>query len=201
MNILKIFHVFYSYQISLKIKFLADKIYTLWLSNNIKKIGRTSVIGKDCFLSGGRYIEIGEHTHIGRHGVIICWNENIKEQKISPQIKIGNSCSIGEYCHITSSNSIIIGDGVLTGRRVTITDNSHGALLKDERDVMPSKRNIHSKGCVVIEDNVWIGDKVTILAKVRIGKGAIIAANSVVTKDVLEYTIVAGVPAMEVKKI
>jgi acetyltransferase-like isoleucine patch superfamily enzyme len=152
------------------------------------------VIGKNCFLLGGKYIEIGDHTFIGRHGVVTCWDNYMKE-KFTPSIKIGNNCYIGEYCHITSINSIIIGNEVLTGRRVTITDNSHGRSLPEEMDIPPVKRKLYSKGKVVIEDNVWIGDKVSILAGVRIGKGAIIAANAVVTKDVPAYSVVGGVPA------
>lgn len=56
-----------------------------------------------------------------------------------------------------------------------------------------------SKGPVIIEDNVWIGDKATILANVTIGKGAVVAANSVVTKDVPAYSVVAGIPAKVIK--
>ena len=82
------------------------------------------------------------------------------------------------------------------GRRVTITDNSHGKNTSYvEFQLSPCKRNIYSKGPVIIEDNVWIGDKATILAGVKIGFGSIVGANSVVTKDVPPYSIVGGVPA------
>lgn len=53
---------------------------------------------------------------------------------------------------------------------------------------------------MIIGNNVWIGDKATILPNVSIGNGAIIAANSVVTKDVPEYCIVAGNPAKIIKQ-
>lgn len=67
-------------------------------------------------------------------------------------------------------------------------------------DMPPTQRPIYSKGPVVIGDNVWIGDKATILPNVSIGKGAIIAANSVVTKDVPEYSVFAGNPAKIIKQ-
>ena len=54
---------------------------------------------------------------------------------------------------------------------------------------------------VTIKDNVWIGEKSSVLAGVTIGKGAIIAANSVVTKDVPDYCLVAGCPAIIIKRI
>ena len=62
-------------------------------------------------------------------------------------------------------------------------------------EIPPTQRPVYSKGPVIIGNNVWIGDKATILPNVSIGNGAIIAANSVVTKDVPEYCIVAGNPA------
>ena len=63
----------------------------------------------------------------------------------------------------------------------------------------PLKRPIVSKGPVRIGDNVWIGDKATILPNVSIGNGAIIAANAVVTKDVPPYSVAAGNPAKIIK--
>ena len=53
----------------------------------------------------------------------------------------------------------------------------------------------------MVEKNVWIGDKATVLPGVSIGEGAIIAANAVVTKDVPAYTVVAGCPAKAIKRI
>jgi acetyltransferase-like isoleucine patch superfamily enzyme len=63
----------------------------------------------------------------------------------------------------------------------------------------PIKRPIISKGPVIIGNNVWIGDKATILSDVKIGDGAIIAANAVVTKDVPAYSMAAGIPAQVIK--
>ncbi len=65
----------------------------------------------------------------------------------------------------------------------------------------PIHRPLVVKGPIVIEDNVWIGERVCILSGVNIGKGAIIAANSVVTHDVPEYCVAAGSPAKVIKQI
>ena len=62
-------------------------------------------------------------------------------------------------------------------------------------NVQPRLRQLVSKGEVIIEDNVWIGNNVCILGGVRIGMGSIIGANTVVTKDIPPYSIAAGVPA------
>ena len=84
---------------------------------------------------------------------------------------------------------------MLTGKWVTITDNSHGETDKDTLGMRPQKRPVTSKGPVIIGNNVWIGDKATILPGVTIGDGAVIAANAVVTKDVLAYVVVGVNPS------
>lgn len=114
---------------------------------------------------------------------------------------IGDNCAIGRFSHITAVNKIVIGNNLLTGGFVLITDNSHGHLDYDSLHVHPLKRPIESKGEVIIGNNVWIGDKATILPGVHIGDGCIIAANSVVTHDVPSYSIAAGVPAKVIKTI
>lgn len=82
---------------------------------------------------------------------------------------------------------------------VTITDNSHGYITKNETHTPPLKRPLYSKGPVIIGKNVWVGDKATILPNVNIGDGAIIGANAVVTKDVPPYSVAVGNPAKIVK--
>ena len=116
-----------------------------------------------------------------------------------PFLKIGNHCCFGAYNHITCANRVVIGDNCLTGKWVTITDNSHGETDYESLRLPPGKRPITSKGDVVIGNNVWIGDKATVLPGVTIGDGAVIAANAVVTKDVPEYSVVGGNPARILK--
>ena len=87
----------------------------------------------------------------------------------------------------------------MTGKKVTITDNSHGrsdiiALL-----LPPENRTLFSEGPVIIEDNVWIGDKVTILPNICIGRNAIIGANAVVTKSIPANCVAVGIPAKVIK--
>ena len=62
-------------------------------------------------------------------------------------------------------------------------------------------RPLTSKGAVVIEDNVWLGDNVCVLSGITIGKGAIIGANSVVTHSIPPYSVAAGTPAKVIKQI
>lgn len=87
----------------------------------------------------------------------------------------------------------------MTGKWVTITDNSHGDTDYNSLSIPPIKRPVTSKGPVFIGNNVWIGDKATILPGVTIGDGAVIAANAVVTKDVPPYSVVGGNPVRILK--
>lgn len=159
--------------------------------------------GKNTLLAPGVKILTPQNVSIGDNSSIMsnCIIETCVTNSKNPELTIGDKVSIGEYSHITCTNRIVIGNGVLTGRFVLITDNSHGNITEEEADIPPLSREIHSNGPVFIGDNVWIGDKATILPNVTIGKGSIIAANAVVTKDVPEYSVVAGVPARIIKTI
>ena len=192
----------YPYRLSQHLHSVRDILYTMWIRNFIGQMGEHSRIAYPCSLQGGgqKRISIGDYTGISSHSILGCW-ERYGEQQFSPSIIIGNHCSIGEYNHITACNKITIGNGLLTGRFVYIGDNAHGGLSEAESIVPPIDRKLQSKGEIVIGNNVWIGDKVTILGGVVIGDNVIIAANAVVVKNVLSNTIVAGVPAKVVKSI
>lgn len=190
----------YPYALSERLCGYRDALYTMWIRQFIGYVGKHVKIAKPCCLQGGgqKRIVIGDDTSIQGHSVLGCW-ERYGEQQFTPSIIIGNHCSIGEYNHITACNKIIIGDGLLTGRFVYIGDNAHGGLSWDEASVPPINRQLRSKGEVKIGNNVWIGDKATILAGVTIGDNVIVAANAVVTKSVASNCVVAGVPAKIVK--
>ena len=178
---------------------LYNKIYNLIIWIRFKKM-RGCIISPSQ-LRGEKYISISDGSCIGRGGILTAW-DNYASQVYHPEIVIGQHSYIGEYSHITAINKIVIGNNVLTGRYVYISDNSHGNTDSlGQLDIPPIRRPLVSKGPVVIEDNVWIGERVCILSGVRIGRGAIIAANSVVTKDVPSYAIAGGVPAKIIKII
>ena len=140
---------------------------------------------------------------IGKNVSILgkCVLECSPSEDNKPEMVLGNDISIGEYSHISCAQQIIIGDGLLTGRFVLITDNAHGQNSTSELTINPLVRKIYSPGPITIGRNVWIGDKATVLPNVTIGDGAIIAANAVVVKDVPPYSVVAGCPAKIVRMI
>ena len=169
-------------------------IYTGWISRRFKHFGSYSIIHwKFCELKGEQYISIGNYCQI-RHQVRLTAIDRYKKQHFSPKIMLGDNSSIGSNSHITAINCIKIGNNVRMGDNILITDNSHGLSDLKQMDLAPNYRPLYSKGPVVIEDNVWIGEKSSILPGVHIGQGSIIGANSVVTKDIPAYSVVVGSP-------
>jgi len=193
----------YPYKLHRMFHSVRDFFYSLWIRNFIGKVGIHSKICHPCSLQGGgqKNISIGEHTIINSSTILGCWVKYEQQDFPNASITIGNHCNIGEYNHITASNKITIGDGLLTGRYVIISDNSHGGLSKEESLIRPMLRNLQSKGEVVIGNNVWLGDKVAVLSGVHIGNNVIVGANSVVTKSIPDNCMVAGVPAQIIKRI
>jgi acetyltransferase-like isoleucine patch superfamily enzyme len=172
---------------------------TGYYSKYLKYIGHNSTIDYPLRLIGGEGISLGNNVTIAKRAVITTWSTT---EYFSPEIVFGNDVSVGEDCHITAINKIEIGNQVLLGKKITITDNSHGKNDSiTELSLHPSKRKLYSKGPVIIHDRVWIGDKATILPGVTIGENSIIGANSVVTKNVPANSVCAGNPAKIIKII
>lgn len=176
--------------------YLFKRLYSYWSRNKLRDAPASLTFKYPVYIRGGHAVCVGEHTSFGRYSVITTWNDN---DDVS--LKIGESCNFGEFVHITAVNQIVIGDGVVTGRWVTITDNSHGASTLEDMEKHPFARPIVSKGKVHVGRNVWIGDKATILPGVSIGEGSIIGANSVVSNDIPAYSVAVGNPAKVVKMV
>ena len=143
-------------------------------------------IGKDCIING--YLLV--YNHGGR-------------------LRVGDHCFIGPDCRIWSASNITIGNRVLIAHNVNIHDNnSHPVDPKERHDDFMHilkfglrEENDLKEKPVVIEDDVWIGFNSTILKGVTIGKGAIIGACSIITKDVPAYAVVVGNPPEIVKYV
>jgi len=174
-------------------------IYSKYLCRIIKNCEKNVYFEKIGLLVGAKYIKIGAFSSIQKGTYLTAWN-TYRNQKFSPLIEIGRGCHIGAYNHITCINRIKIGNGFVSGKWMTITDNNHGDTSKETMKMPVSNRPLVSKGIVCIGKNVWVGDKATILPGVTIGDGAVIAANSVVCNDVPAYSVVAGNPAKVIKQ-
>ncbi len=136
-------------------------------------------------------VELGKNVYIGAYSVVFVTNDN------NSKLTIGEDTYIGEQNNIRAAGGdIVIGKKCLISQQVSIIGSDHtykkGIYIQDQ----PSKKE---NAGVSIGDDVWIGCSVQIMAGVTIGNGAVIAAGSVVTKNVEENTVVAGVPAKFIK--
>lgn len=174
-------------------------LYNLRVRHRFASFGQGSRIDPyPVLLTGEKYVSVGKDVVIGKQVQLTAW-DHFGSQHFTPEIIIGDGCSIGTGAHISAVNRIVLGHNVLTGKNVLITDNAHGEADPNILDIAPLKRPLVSKGPVVIGDNVWIGEKASLLPGVTIGDGAIIAAGAVVTKDVPAGCIARGVPAKSYK--
>jgi UDP-3-O-[3-hydroxymyristoyl] glucosamine N-acyltransferase len=164
-----------------------------------KKCGKNPYAAYNWSVIHPEYLSIGDNFSAGTNLRLQCWPDDTKTLK--PEFVIGNNVSMICNCQISCANKVIIGDGCLFGDNVFVTDNFHGASTVTELDIPPAKRFVYSKGSVIIGKNCWLGRNVCVMPGVIIGDGCVIGANAVVTHDIPEHCIVAGVPAKVVKKI
>jgi len=145
-----------------------------------------------------------------RHGVLIgknlttgfgCRIEAHPPTSGEKVIIFGDNVQINDYVHIAASEKVSIGSNVLIASKVYISDLNHGNYRGSNADspmIPPNDRALSSRP-VVIEDNVWLGENVCVMAGVTIGFGSIIGASSVVSKDIPKYSIAVGSPAKVIK--
>lgn len=111
------------------------------------------------------------------------------------KIFIGANCRINEGVYIAARNRVTLGNNVVLSVGVMILDSGLDMNLVANGDL-----TAHHESFVVIEDNVWVGARAILLPGVVVGKNSVIAAGSVVTKNVLSNTLVAGNPARQIRQ-
>lgn len=162
---------------------------------------RRLFLGPNCVVLGSKHILVGENFNAYAN----MWMEAISQHKsnvFQPKIVIGANVSFSDGVHVSCIDRVEIGNDVLIGSRVYIADHSHGCYSGQDQtnpEIPPAMRQLGGGGRVTIGANVWICDNSIIVGPVDIGKGAIIAANSVVRQSVPAETMVAGAPARPIK--
>jgi len=158
----------------------------------INNIDRGGSVGFNVKIINRGYIHIGKGSSIRPSTHIYSSNKRTK-------IIIGDNVDIGRDSTISAQNSIIIEDGVLTGPHVFITDHNH-----EYRDI---HRYVRGQGVscnpddsVFIGEGSWLGTNTVVVGNVRIGKHCVIGSNSVVTKDIPDYSVAVGIPCKVIKR-
>ena len=182
----------------IKLKALIKKLYFFFMRigapKGLKYLGEMTIFRKPLRIIGRKYIYVGSGCDIMdglRVEAVSQWNGKIIDPP--PLIQINDHVIIGQYCHITAANKIIIGEGTTILPNVLITDIEH---IKEKNK--PLFSTDISIGSVTIGKYVQIGMGARIMANgkdIIIGDNAIIGANAVVTKSVEENATVVGIPA------
>ena len=160
--------------------------------------GANSVI---CFppttIFNEQYIQIGSGTMFGP-GVSLSAGMVPGQQMISdPVISVGDRCLIGKGSGIVGHLQITIGDDVWTGHHVYITDQNHGY---DDLDI-PISKQVMPERSVSIGSGSWLGHGTVVLPGANVGSHVVVGANSVVTGDLPDNCVAAGVPARVIKQL
>lgn len=175
------------------LNWLYAKAFLIFFRRAFRRIGVKSKIISPIAIEGAENISIGDDVLVAAYsclaavpltGAGLC------------QLKIGDGCMIGRFNHIYATKDIVIEKNVLTANNVYITDNLH-AYEDTELPIMIQP--IVQRGSVVIGEGSWLGHNACIIGA-RIGRHCVVGANAVVTKDVPDFCVVAGIPAKIVKR-
>ncbi|SMB90164.1 DapH/DapD/GlmU-related protein [Deinococcus hopiensis] len=157
-------------------------------------------LSESAYISGRRDIIIGKDVTIGKRSRIEAISRH-GERRYIPHLSIGKGTAINDDVHIACISRVSIGEDVLMASRIYISDHNHGIYNGSNPDspYNPPNNRPLSIQPVHIGSKVWLGEGVCVLPGVSIGDGAIVGANSVVTRNIPANSIAVGVPAQVIK--
>jgi len=158
-------------------------------------LGRNFIAEDGCEIQGlaKMGVQFGDDVTVGSYAMVR--PSGYYGREIGVGLKMGDRSNIGPYCYLGASGGITIGNDVMMGPRVSIYAENHN--YKDAQVSM--RRQGSTRLGIVIEDDCWLGGNSIILDGVTVGRGSIVAAGAVVTRDVPPYSIVAGNPARVIR--
>lgn len=175
------------------ISYIFRKYFYLINKNKFAYLSPTAVVQKLLRVDGKKNIVI-------ENGVVIqkmCWLAAVPLTNAPAcQLKIGRNSIIGNFNHIYATGEITIGEDVLTADKVYIADNQHNYV---DVNIPIHKQGILQHPPVFIGSGTWIGENVCVLGA-SIGRNCVIGANSVVTKDIPDFSVAVGAPARVIKR-
>jgi len=165
------------------------RLYTWVMRRRFAAWGEQSLLEPSARLRSPHLVEVGRDVYLCEN---LWLNAHDDGAQGTPTLRIGDGCYIGRSGQINAWREVVIESHVLIADRVFISDADH--VFEDTNRPI-RVQGARFKGAVRLEQGCWLGVGVVVLPGVTIGKNAIVGANSVVTKSVPAYAIVAGVPA------
>jgi len=182
---------YFSSSISIGKGFMTDSIPRIWIDKGCTlKIGKKVEFRRNIEIRvhGKSSIEIGDKCRIDRGVRILSNNQS--------RIEIGEGTRIGLYSVFNGGDSITIGSKSLISGFVYLQTSMHG-FAQREKSVQEQG---YDHAPIILEKDTWLATHVVIMPGIRLGKGAVVGSNAVVTKNVLNYQVVAGIPAKPIKE-
>jgi acetyltransferase-like isoleucine patch superfamily enzyme len=169
------------------------KGFSLLAGRTFHSFGSNSVIEPPLRVSGERQIAIGEGVFVGANSwlQVLSGGDDVR-------VKIGSGTSIVGACTLSAAESIVVGERVLMARNVYIADHMH-AFENPGRAVLD--QGIDRIAPVEIADGAWLGQNVVVGPRGRLGRGAVVGANSVVLEDVPDRCVAVGAPARVIRRL
>ena len=170
-------------------------------SRRARRFGRFGDGSVICFppnaLFNEQYISIGDNTMFGPQMTLSAGMVPGQQMVSDTVISVGDRCLFGKGSGIVGHLEIVIGDDVWTGHHVYITDQNHGY---DDLD-LPISRQVMPERPVSIGSGSWLGHGTVVLPGTTIGRHVVVGANSVVTGELPDNCVAAGVPARVIKHL
>lgn len=186
---------------------LRKKLYP----NLFKSVGEGAIFGKGMVLRHPSKITLGNRVAIDDYVLLDASGSKDQGITFGDDIIVSRNCviqgktaavTIGDKTDIGCNAFISSGGGISIGSHVLIAGNCYiggGRYLNQRLDIPMMEQGVYSQGAVIIGDDVWLGAGAIVLDGVRIGKGSIVGAGAVVTKDLPDYSVAVGVPAKVIR--
>jgi acetyltransferase-like isoleucine patch superfamily enzyme len=171
---------------------LRAKGFSLASAGAFAAFGKRSVLQPPIRLKGEARISIGSDVFIGAGS----WLQTLEHGGHLGELRVGDGTSIAGTCVLSAASSVTLGRKVLLARNVYISDHIHRF---DDREAAILDQGLTRVDPVEICDGAWLGQNVVVCPGVRVGRGAVVGANSVVTEDVPDRTLAVGAPARIVR--
>jgi lipopolysaccharide O-acetyltransferase len=168
-------------------------LFSVAISGAFASFGRRSVLQTPIRIGGERRIVIGDDVFVGGGS----WLQVVGEEDGPPALLIGDGTSIAGGCVLSAAVSVRLGRQILIARNVYISDHIHAYR---NTDLAILDQGIERLEPVEIADGAWLGQNVVVCPGVRIGRGAVVGANAVVTRDVPDYSLAVGAPARVIRE-